>query len=238
MNLRQVLCLALPALLLAGVAPVQALPIYNLNDTTNGLAASASFQPVAGGFEMTVTNTEANTLSDAMAISMIQFTIGGTRLGVPTAFTELAGLTTDFKNPPVPIDVSPPTSAQHWPFSTSGSVVSLFNVGGAYGGQPNHLIVATGSTPNSSLTQTHLPSFEGPVNFFFADTMVPSDLNFSDITGVSFGFGTIPGVPLEPGTPGGNVPEPATLTLLGASGGISLLALAWRRRKKAAEVAG
>jgi hypothetical protein len=215
-----------------GVANASFEVLYTLNDSTNQVSATALFQSVSGGIEITVTNTELNTPDAGHAISQIQFTVGGS-LKLPTAFTELKGMTTDFVNSPTAIDVSP-TSAQHWYFSSSpGSLVSLWTVDGnglnGYGGQPNHLIVAAGSTANSSLTGPHLPSFVGPVHFFLADSQVPAGgLTTKEITGVRFSFGTGPEVNLEAAL--SPVPEPDSLTLFGI-GAVSLISF-WSFRRK------
>ena len=204
------------SLVLASVQPARADFLWTLNDTTNGVSGSVNFVKVLGGLEIQVINTEANTPDAGHAISQIQFTVGGS-LGVPTAFTELKGLETTFTGSPTSVDFNPPTTAQHWPFSVSGSTVSLLDVGGSIGGQPNHLIVASGSTPNASLTNTHLPSFIGETDFFFADANVPNNFGSSDITSVELGFGTTPEVPLEaltPHTPVPGVPEPTSILLL------------------------
>jgi MYXO-CTERM domain-containing protein len=191
---------ALPAVLLLGLAlspaPAKADFVWTLNDTTNGVSGTVNFVSVSGGFEIKVINTEANTPDAGYAISQIQFTVGG-NLGVPTMFTELKGTATYFTGPGSAVDYTPPTSAQHWPFATSGSTVSLLNVGGSIGGQPNHLIVASGSTPNASLTGPHTPSFIGETDFFFADANVPGTFTTADVTSVRLGFGTQPEVPLE-----------------------------------------
>jgi hypothetical protein len=186
---------------------------------------------------MIVTNTESNTADAGHAISQVQFTFGST-VGPTTAFTELAGTTTDFASSPVAIDVTPPTSTEHWSSQTGSGTTSVWAVNsgtltGGYGGQPNHLIVAAGSTPNASLTGPHTPSFTGPVDFFFADSTVPTDLTAADITGVSFGFGTQSPtleVPLEPGTPGGSVPEPATMLVWSLLGTLGLAGVWWKKR--------
>jgi len=194
--------------------PAKADLTYTLNDTTNGVSATAVFSIVNGQIKIAVTNTEANTLDAGQAISQIQFTVNGTTTGLPTAFTELKGTTTDFSNPPVNIDDKPPLTSDHWPFAASGTTVSLFNVGGPIGGQPSHLIVAAGSTPDSSLTNTHIPSFIGEVDFFFSDPTLPSNLTTSDITGLKFAFGTGPEVPLEVATGSDTppaVPEPSSV---------------------------
>jgi hypothetical protein len=225
-------------LFLGGLGKARAVPIYTVS--TGNVSATVFFQPVAGGFVMSVMNTEPNTLDASQAVSQVQFTIGGNRLALPTAFTQITGSTTTFTGPPTPVtDVVPNGSnnVDHWAFSTpNSSTINMFDVGGV-GGQPNHLIVAPNSTPNSSLTNTHLPSFTGLTNFFFADSSVPSDLNTSDITAVKVSFGTVPETPLVPGDPSNGpppfvAPEPASLTLLGA-GAFGLLGLAWRRRSQA-----
>jgi len=209
------LILGLLGLLLGCVGQAKADLIYILSDTINGVSGSVDFVKVAGGFEMKVINTEANTTDAGHAISQIQFTVGGL-LGLPTAFAELAGMETTFTGSPTSVDYKPPASAQHWPFSTSGSTVSLLDVGGSIGGQPNHLIVASGSTPNASLTNTHLPSFIGETDFFFADATVPANFTTSDVTSVKLAFGTQPEVPLEQLSPQiGAVPEPTSIFLLG-----------------------
>ena len=216
-------------LLLCWVGQAKADLLWTLNDSSNGVSGSVDFIKVTGGFEIKVINTETNTPDAGHAISQIQFTVGS-NLGLPTAFTELAGTETIFTGSPTSVDYKPPTSAQHWPFSVSGSTVSLLDVGGAIGGQPNHLIVASGSTPNASLANTHLPSFIGETDFFFADSTVPADFTTSDITTVQLAFGTQPEVPLEKLSPqvGGTAPDPPSVVLFGTT---ALGAAALMRRK-------
>jgi hypothetical protein len=215
-------------LLLAGAGRSKADVVYTLNDTANHVSATALFKAVAGGIEIIVTNTEANTPDAGHAISQIQFTIGG-GLARPTAFREIAGTETDFAGSTRAVDVAP-TSTQHWSFQSGGSTASLWTVDGnglvGYGGQPTHLIAAAGSSPDSSLAANHLPSFVGPVDFFLADSSVPADLTLADITGVKFSFGTGPEVNLEAATP---VPAPGGLALLGI--GAACLGLYARRRQ-------
>jgi hypothetical protein len=235
------------ALFLGAVGPARAGSVlYTLKDTAKGVSATALFTPVPGGIEITLTNTESKTPDAGHAISQLQFTVGGA-LGLPTAFTEVAGTETDFKSPPTAVDAKPPTKAQHWSFKASASAVDLWTVDSpglsGYGHQPNHLIVASGSAPDASLTNSHLPSFIGPADYFLADPTVPSTLTLSDVTGAAFSFGTGPEVKFESGTgsvvpngsPNGSpdtppVPEPASLTLLGL-GGLGLTGYAWRRRR-------
>jgi hypothetical protein len=227
-------------LLLAAAGQAKADVVYTISQ--GNVSAQATFTAVPGGIEIAVVNTEANTMDAAQAISQLQFTINTATVSLPTSFTRLTGMTTDFGTPPTTAmeDSSPPAASQHWGFSTSGTTtVNLVDVSGGGltgpGGQPNHLITATGSTPNSSLAGTHIPSFIGEVDFFLAATTVPSNLTTNDITGVKFSFGTGPETLLASGT-GSNVapvPEPASVTLLG-TGVLGLLGFAWRRRKQVA----
>jgi hypothetical protein len=228
------------ALLLVCVGQARAGVMYTLNDTTNHVSATATFTLVSGGLDITVNNTESNTPDAGHAISQFQFTIGGTHLGLPTAFTKVSGTITDFSTYTTPVTDSPAsgqTDVDHWNFFKSGSsTVNLFDVSTAK--QPKYLIVALGSTPNSSLTNTHIPSFIGPVSFFLADSHLPATLSLSDITGVKFAFGTGPEVGLEAGI--GSItqdivpaPEPSTIVMVAAS--IPMGLVFWcRRRKRAA----
>jgi hypothetical protein len=229
-----VLGLAVASLVL-GVAGREARALtFTLNDTTNNVSATADFEAAPGGFEVIITNTEANTADAGHAISEFQFTVGG-GFAAPTAWTEVMGTATDFSNPPTAVDDTPsgsPLVADHWQFQTSGSNTLMCTVaqsGGscAPGGQPDHLIVAAGSMPNASLTGTHIPSFIGPTTFFFSDTSgAPTDV--TQITDVQFAFGTGPEVTLEDTPPPSPVPEPASLFLVGS--GFAAVGAAVRRR--------
>ena len=232
------------ASLVLGVAGREARALtFTLTDPTNNVSATADFEPVAvadlpfpgfQGFEVIITNTEANTADAGHAISEFQFTVGG-GFAVPTAWTEVTGTATDFSTPPTAVDDTPsgsPLVADHWQFQTSGSDTLMCTVsqsGGscAPGGQPDHLIVAAGSMPNASLTGTHIPSFIGPTTFFFSDTSgAPTDV--TQITDVKFAFGTGPEVTLEDTPPTSPVPEPASLFLVGS--GFAAVGAAVRRR--------
>src|SRR4051794_31638054 len=88
------------ALLLIGTSGAQASVTYTLNDTTNGVSATATFDIVSGKIRMTVTNTESNTADAGHATSQIQFAVNGTTVSVPTAFVELKGTETNFSGSP------------------------------------------------------------------------------------------------------------------------------------------
>lgn len=231
------------------VSPAEAAITYTLNDTAHHVSATATFSVVTGGIQIVVTNTETNTANAGMAIGQLQFTVGGA-LGLPSAFTELKGVTTSNFSQTAAIDHLSPAKADHWMFKTSVSTVNLFTVDGngmtGYGGKPNHLIAATGSTPNASLMNNHNPSFIGPVTFYLKVAIVPADLTAADITGVKFSFGTgsgdaaftlqsaSPPPQLPPGgtTPGvtAAAPEPGSLLLWGLLG---LAGLVYSRRAAA-----
>ena len=229
--MKHTLILAGVALLLGGVKPAKADVMWAL--TGSNVSGTVSFVKVTGGFEIKVINTESNTSDAAKAISQIQFVVGG-GLGIPTSFTEIKGTATDFVKPTTSVDDTPVSGvADHWKFSTSGSIVSIFDVNGV-GGQPNYLIVAAGSTPNASLTNAHTPSFIGETDFFFADATVPNTFTTSDVTSVKLAFGTAPETPLTGLTPTSTstVPEPASIYLLG---GIAV-AIGSRFRKRSANI--
>ena len=207
--------------------------IYLLGDTTNGVSASADFKVIAGGFEVIVTNTESNTPDAGHAISQFSFTVGD-GLAFPTAMTGITGTSTTFSGPATPVHgftmatnvgSSIDYEADHWAFITPPPAPDngqVLDVAGPIGGQPMYLIVAAGSTPDSSLTNTHLPSFVGATTFIFSDPTVPANLTTADITNVQFAFGTQPEVPLE----SGSSPSPGpTLSPLPSSfwGGFVLL---------------
>ncbi len=198
-------------------------------------AATALFSRASNGdLEITVTNTKANTNDIANGICQVQFTINTSTVGAPTAFTELmASKIVTVKNGPGtvtgPFDYTPPATDPnlHWSFVPSHPDARTFNLvnvsGGGLtgpGGQPVELIIAANSQPSSNSPQAHNPSFNGSATFFLADSLVPADLKVTDITGVSFSFGTEPetllacagpGVYVPPVNPNvGAVPEPAT----------------------------
>jgi hypothetical protein len=219
--------------------PAKADVTYTLNDTTKGVSAQAVFSIVNGEIRIAVTNTESNTHDAGHALSQIQFTVGGST-GKPTGFAELVGNTTDFNGNNGSVDARPPTSTEHWSFQSPSTTASLWTVDGGglngYGGKPNHLIAATGSTPDSSLKGNHDPSFVGEVDFYLTDATLPSngDLTLADITGLKFAFGTGPEVPLESATGSYTpkvqaVPEPSS-TILAVLGAVGFLGYGRRRR--------
>jgi len=202
--------------LLVGIGQAKADLVYTLNDTTNGVSATADFAITSNGFVITITNTESNTADAGHAISQFSFAINSASLGTVTSFSELAGVETAFTGSTTPVDNTSAGSLKlHWQFSGSGP----FLLDALSGAQPNHLIVAAGSTPNSSLTNNHTPSFIGATQFFFTTSTAPTSLSRDDITGFQFAFGTMAEVPLESASGSGTshqgivTPEPSTIAL-------------------------
>ncbi len=203
------------------------------------LAATIAFSPVAGGIDITITNTETGTFAKGQGVSALMFTVNG--LGTPTSFTKLTG-----------VDLNPSSStswtlasgtpfstlasgnvADHWGFSTSGSTVTLETAGSlAPPHKPMDLILPSSGTsgPGSSLANSgFFPFIIGPADFFLADASVTAStvLTMSNFSGVLVGFGTGYDTLLGTGTPtitGSSVP-PATVPLPAAAwSGMALLA--------------
>src|SRR5262249_52272089 len=154
----------------------------------------------------------------------------------PGKLTEIQGTATDFQNPTTSVDAKTSSDFKtvHWSYSVSKGTANLWTVDGnglsGYGGQPDYLIVAAGSTPNSSLTNTHIPSFIGEVDFFLADHNLTAGqtLTTDDIKSVAFSFGTGPEVDFDTAVHAN--PEPTSLTLL-VLGGLGMGGYIWRRRR-------
>jgi hypothetical protein len=250
--MRRAIASGLVALILAlgGAEQARADVIYTLANNGNGNSATALFQTVAGGYEVTVTNTEANTGDVANAICQVEWTFNTATVGQFTSFTELkaskisysgqgAGTVTgpfDFKPPPNDPDL-------HWLVDpTAFNTTSLVNVSGGGltgpGGQPVELIVAANSIATSNSPSSHSPNFNGSASFFVSDSMVPANLTANDITSVKISFGTGPETTLETGaTPTlfiSPVPEPSSLIMGGtaaAIGGLYIARRCLRRRR-------
>jgi len=243
-RLTRLLSAATALMLLAGLAKADV--VYTLTTNSKGDAATAYFKAVTGGFEIIVTNTEANTPGSANAISQFQFTIGGA-LSTPTAFTEISGNQITYPDtgagtPTGFVDYKPPSLDPnlHWSLDTSGSPalvdVSSPTLTGP-GGQPQEMIVALNSVTTDNSLSNFNPSFNGSANFFLAASSVPANLTTAEITSVSFSFGTGPEDKLQPGV-GTNVPpvgiqavpEPSTLIAGGMGALVGLCC--WLRRRK------
>jgi hypothetical protein len=216
---------------------------YTLADHGSGNAASVTFSSVAGGIEVSVTNTEANTGDIANGISQVQFTLNPSTVGQASGFTELSGSKISYSGKGAgtvtgPFDYNPVSNDPdlHWSLvKTASGTTSLVNVSGGGltgpGGQPVELIVALNSIATANSPAEHSPSFNGTASFFLADSSVPVNLTASDITGVKFSFGTGPEAVLT--TTSLSVPEPPSLIISGTGAWIGLMLAIrhWRRRR-------
>jgi hypothetical protein len=212
------------------------------------------------GIQIILTNIESNTTSAALAISGISFNVvSNANLAVPSASALKLVHGTEMTFNPQGTDGSTindtgpfTNSPSHWGYGVSGSTVTLATAGStAQGGQPTHLIVAPGSTPDSSLTNSHQPSFDTSATFFIADALVNSNtvLNASDITNVTIYFGTQPDSSSSApgsGSSGGPGAQPADATAAPAPPSVVLFGLGavglagyvvGTRRRRAAVVA-
>jgi hypothetical protein len=185
------------------------------------VSASATFTRVAGGIEISVTNTQMDMTSQGQAISYLRFTVGG-NLSLPTAFTRISGDKAMFTQGGMTDlgfhDYSPVSSDPdlHWNFTTGGSnLVRLVNVdfpGESYGlgGQPEEMIAAHNANFDSNPANFNA-YWNGTANFFLSASSLPSDLTVNDITSVQFAFGTGPETQLLSGTA---VSEPSSRVLV------------------------
>jgi hypothetical protein len=223
---------------------------YAYASASKGDSASVTFTSVYDSatnkydeIEMTVTNTEPFTNDAGNAISGVSFTLGGSdKIG---SFLQLSGNTNDLTSPgsgsgfqSITLAASNAGLAGHWQFTSSGGSTSAI-LNALSGTQPNHLIVSysdTASSPNGSLDGNHQPSFVGSASFLFSSSVVPSSLTNSDITGVTFQFGTTPENPNAPGTYVPNqfqqVPEPSGIVALLGLSGMGLVGLVRRARSR------
>jgi hypothetical protein len=215
----------------------------------HGLAVSATalFQTVSGGFQVTLNNTNNVMTDSAQAISEFQFALGAGMGGATLA--EISGTTTNFTGSPLittGVDVTSDFGASvHWLFAgtgiPTGTLIDVSDDGAHLTGpmqQPTHMIVAAGvnvGSLTSSLTGDHLPSFIGPVVFRFTDPTVPADLTINNITDVQFAFGTGPEIKLESYTTTTHTTPAPLPTPLPKSvwAGLGLLGLVAIRRRKA-----
>jgi hypothetical protein len=231
-------------LTLGGAEQAKAAVTYTLADNGNGNSATATFINVIGGYEVTVTNTEANTGDIANGICQVQWTFNPATVGQFTSFTELTASKISYSGKGSgtvtgPFDYKPPSNDPdlHWLADpTAFNTTSLVNVSGAGltgpGGQPVELIVAADSVATSNSPASHSPCFDGTASFFLSDSMLPANLSVNDITSVKFSFGTGPETKLEAGAlERADVPEPSSLIMGGTAALMGGLYFAWRRRR-------
>lgn len=221
-----ILAAAVASGLLSAANPARANSVSFSTVADGSSAATVEFTAVAGGIDITLTNTQTGTIVKAQAISALNFTVSG--LSAPTAFTELkgeygspaAGSTwtggTAFGPSPTPID--------HWALGVSGLDVALATAGGPSSGKPQYMILPSSGKAGtaSSLDDSHAPYLIGPTDFYITVPGVTASTVFtaSEFTKIKIGFGTGPDSTLGIVTPPVNpVPLPAAVW-----SGFSLLA--------------
>jgi hypothetical protein len=205
---------------------------YNVN--AGSLSASVQFTTVAGGLDVTVTNTQTGTFSIGQGVSYFSFNVVG--LNTPSAFTELKGVaftpttagTTWTLASGTPFNDFGTNVIDHWAFSTSGGSFAATAGPTAPGGSPSYLIFPSTGTvgPGNSLVGNHTPDIIGPADFFLTVAGLTSStpLTTANFTGLNVGFGTGPDT--LTGTPPSVVPLPAA-----APAGLAMLGLLfWARR--------
>jgi hypothetical protein len=227
------------------VQPANAALVYTYSpNPANGDSATATFQIVTGGIEMTVTNTEGNTNTSTNAISQVAISFGSGAT-VPTALSELSGtLDTFVKKKNVTslsssntVDFKPYTYQKvggnydltgHWAASNPTTHSFLLD---ALPGGPAQMILAAGSVPQAGNGASQSPFFDGSASFFWAASNLPAKLDSSYITGVTFSFGTGPDL-LGPGTtPQTPVPSPAPSTLAMSSILFGIFGAVWASKR-------
>lgn len=214
------------------------------SDSDGSVGAEAHFQILNNGqLTVTLTNTEVKIGSIGQAISEFYFTWNGP--GTITALSTVSGQSVDVNGDgsyTIPTSVSGPGSDFHWGFGAAGGAVAIETVasGGndnvAPGGKPNYLIIGAPGSDNfygngSPSIDQHSPLFYESATFVFSDSALTTGTQLvgSDVSKVSFGFGTGPEA-----TIGGNLtsvtsPEPSTFVMMGI--GLVGCGLAVRRRR-------
>jgi hypothetical protein len=212
------------------------------SDSDGSLAATVTFTAVAGGIDVTITNTESGAFAKGQAVSGLSFMVTG--LNTPTGFTDLKGESYNPSGGGVSWalasgatfdNTSPVNAIDHWGFSTSGANVLLETAGSNAPPQnPQYMILPSSGTagPGSSLANSNFyPYIIGPATFFLADSAVTATTVLdADISSVDIGFGTGPDKTLgttlvsrlDP------VPEPTSMLLFGTL--MLLFILVVRRR--------
>src|SRR5579872_5094889 len=187
--------------MIVATGPVNADLVYSFSQGAD--SATADFKFVAGGIEMIVTNTESNTGDSANAISQVQVTFAN-GMTVPVALSELSGQLIEFTSHSNSgdagtlknfLDSKPYTYSSsdvfhngHWEASNPTTHSLLLD---ALPNGPNkQMIAAANSLATAGSMVSQSPFFNGSANFFWADSHLPSKLDTTNITGVTFSFGT------------------------------------------------
>ena len=223
---------------------------YSVSST--GYEAQAVFTPVEINgqdyIQIVITNNETNTPDAGYAISSLVFTVTSSSDfdTSSSALSQISGHTITFGSnsslnttASVTDTGSFPDQTTHWGFNNGLSAMTLATVGNyADSHAPTHLIVSSSTThPNPSLINNHQPSFYGSATFLITASGFDSNtvLTTSNITGVTFGYGTSFEEHAEVGSGSGSspsaVPAPPSVVLFGF-GGLVLFGLMARSRRR------
>lgn len=212
------------------------------------LSATIEFTAVAGGLDVTITNTATGSLAKGQAVSGFSFNVSS-GISAPTGFTELKGgrlimsgtlqslgswtatTGTAFDD----VDTTAPFNLiDHWGFQATGSNGLVATAGSpTAGGQPLYMILpatGTAATGNKSLANSNFDPFVlGPADFFLTvpEMTASTVLGQNSFYNVKIEFGTGPDTSLTATYTGmrptaSPAPEPMSLvvwsTLLGTFG--------------------